>query len=180
MHDRRTGQPQCGSARLLRSIGVLSLVLACVLRARGASGQGLQLSPVDSHTPGTFQVTVSEGTLSLAATDASVVAIFQEIGRQANLTVENPPGLDKTITLTFERLPLEEGLKRITENIAIFYAKDSQEQAPRIVRVVLHSVGSPGMPNVATDRTRQPATPRGAAPPEPFKFEFDPSQYEKK
>jgi hypothetical protein len=126
-------------------------------------------------TRGTFQVTVSEGHLSLEAFEAQFVHIFEEIGQQAKVTIDSNIGPEETITIQLKRVPLEDGLLRLAKNVMVVYAEDPERNL-RISRVVVLSEGREGAPResqASSRRTSEKAAPR----PEPFKFEFDPGKF---
>lgn len=130
---------------------------------------------------GTFRVKVAEGHLSVEAKQAPLVKIFEEIGKQAGIVVESSIAPEETITINFDRLPLEEAIKKLTKNVSLFYAQDSKDKAPRIARVVVlgeekaRSLSRAPAPTQTTSKAAEPA-PK----PEPFKFEFDPAKFAEK
>ena len=62
---------------------MLSLLLGVAL------GQSTKRSLAAGQAPGTFEVKVSQSYLSLEATEAPLVQIFQEIGKQAKITFDS-------------------------------------------------------------------------------------------
>ena len=66
-----------------RTIFILqSLFLLSVLMGGVALAQSTKRSLPAGQAPGTFELKVSQGYLSLEATEAPLVQIFQEIGKQ--------------------------------------------------------------------------------------------------
>ena len=128
---------------------------------------------------GTFQVEVNEGNLSLDAKQAPLMQIFQEIGKQAKITVDSNVGPEEKITIHLDRMPLEEGIKQLAKNVTVFYTENPKDKSRRISRVVVLSEGKDGAP-VQTKAPTQPVKVDKPAPqPEPFKFEFDPGKVSK-
>jgi len=142
-----------------------------------------------SKTPqSAFQVKVSNGTLSLDANDAPLAKVSEEIGKQAGITVEGNIGPAETVTMRFEKVPLEEGIKRLSNNVTIVYGEKPNDTGHRITKIVVLSEDKrkgtrSENTNVPTEKPTQKAAVQKASkssaptqPPEPFKFEFDPTK----
>ena len=142
-----------------------------------------------SNSSGTFRVKVSEGSLYLEATEAPLVQIFQEIGKQANITIDSNIGPEEKVTIRFERGPLEDGIRQLAKNVSVFYTENPKDKTRRISRVVVVSEGKESVP-VQSKTSPQPenvkepapqtATKKPAPQPERFKFEFDPGKFDGK
>ena len=135
-----------------------------------------------SKTPqSVFQVKVSNGTLSLDAQEAPLGKVFEEIGKQAGIMVEGNLGLAETVTMRFDKVPLEEGIKRLSNNVTIVYGEKPNDTGHRITKIVVLSedkrkvTRSQDAKVVKSSKAAEPE-PR----PEPFKFEFDPTRSMKK
>ena len=148
-------------------------LLGCLILIQSASAQSVPSLSQTPLAPGTFQATVTEGTLSLTANDASVAAIFREIGRQTEIDMAIAIGGSETLTTQFARVPLAEALPRLWKNVAIVTAQGSQVPSHRIAKVYVF----------ATGQSRSPLAETGRTPPtqasEPFRFTFDPSKHMK-
>jgi len=132
-----------------------------------------------TQSSGTFQVKVSQGDLSLEATQAPLVQIFQKIGKQAKITFDSNIGPEEKVTIHLDRVPLEEGIKRLAKNVTVFYTENAKDKSRRISRVVVLSERKEGAP-VQFKASTQPVKVNKPAPqPEPFKFEFDPGKFAK-
>ncbi len=133
-----------------------------------------------SKTPqSVFQVKVSNGNLSLEAKDAPLAKVFEEIGKQAGITVEGNIGPAETVTMRFEKVPLEEGIKRLSNNVTILYGAKPNEKGHRITKIVVLSEDKV----TRTDGAKAEKPSKGIEldpRPEPFKFEFDPTKAMKK
>ena len=68
--------------------------------------------------------------------------IFQEIGKQAKITFDSNIGPEEKITIHLDRVPLEEGIKRLAKNVTVFYTENPKDKSRRISRVVVLSEGS--------------------------------------
>ena len=128
-----------------------------------------------TQSSGTFQVKVSQGDLSLEATQAPLVQIFQEIGKQAKITFDSNIGPEEKVTIHLDRVPLEEGIKRLAKNVTVFYTENAKDKSRRISRVVVLSEGKESAPR----QIKAPLEPAKINKPEPFKFEFDPGKFAK-
>jgi len=88
---------------------------------------------------GTFQVKVTKDYLSLDANEAPLAKVFEEIGEEAGLMVEGNLGPAETVTMRFEKVPLEEGIKRLSNNVTIVYGEKPNEKGHRITKIVVLS-----------------------------------------
>jgi hypothetical protein len=124
-----------------------------------------------------FQVKVNEGYLSVNAYHAPLVKIFDEIGKQAGIAVDGSIAPEETITIQFERVVLEEGLKRLAKNISIVYTQSPKDKTPRIVKIVVLPEKRKAPPPARVEApTKSSKTGEPSPRPEPFKFEFDPTK----
>ena len=165
---------------------VITLLFVGMLEVAQIAAQA-EKSQRDSS--GTFQVKVSLGYLSLEATEAPLVQIFQEIGKQANITVDSNIAPEEKVTIRLERVPLEDGIRQLAKNVSVFYMENPKDKTRRISRIVVVSEGKESVP-VQTKTSPQPekvkepapqaATKKPAPQPEPFKFEFDPGKFDGK
>ena len=129
-----------------------------------------------NQAPGTFQVKVSQGNLSLEANNAPLLQIFQEIGKQAKITFDSNIGPEEKVTTHLDRVPLEEGIKRLATHATIFYTENPKDKSRRVTRVVVLSEEKESAA-VQAKASKQPEKLNKVAPqPEPFKFEFDPGK----
>jgi hypothetical protein len=150
----------------------------------GISPAAEQSKKTETRPTGMFQVNVSDGYLSLNADDAPLAQIFREIARQARITIDSNIGPEEKITTRLERVPLEDGIKRLAKNVSVFYAQDEKTNTRRIARVVVLSDAK--APTGQTKASPQPEKVNEPAPkpakvdrprqPEPFKFQFDPTK----
>jgi hypothetical protein len=160
-----------GTIFTLHRFFLLSLLMGGV-----ALAQSEKRSLPAGQTRGAFELKVSKENLSLDANQAPLVQIFQEIGKQAKITVDSNIGPEEKITIHLDRLPLEEGIKRLAKNVTVFYTENPKDKSRRISRVVVLSEGKEGAPR-QTKASSEPVKP--APQPEPFKFEFDPGKVAK-
>ena len=170
--------------RIMKPLGnfMASVFLACLV----ATGHAAEQSGTAKSRPlGTFQVQVSKDNLSLDANQAPLVAIFQEIGKQAKITFDSNIGPEEKITIHLDRVPLEDGIRQLAKNATVFYAENPKDKTRRITRVVVLAEGSgvsgqakeSSQPEKVKEPTPQATTIKKPVPQtEPFKFEFDPTK----
>lgn len=163
------------------------VVLSSVSIFVGATlAQSAQTTLAPDPISGTFQVQISQGYLSLEATEAPLGKIFQEIGKQAKISFDTNLAPEEKVTIRLERVPLEDGIRQLAKNVSVFYTENPKDRTRRISRVVVVSEGKESVP-VQTKTSPQPekvkepapkaATKKPAPQPEPFKFEFDPAKF---
>jgi hypothetical protein len=165
----------------------LSLLVALLLLVFSAvEAQKVGIAKTQS---GKFQVRFSAGFLFLEANEAPLVQILEEIGKQARITIESNIGSEEKITIRLDRVPIEDGIRQLANNVSFFYAENPTDKTRRIERVVVLSTGS-GVSGQAkassqAEKRNQPApqqaeVSRPPPQPEPFKFEFDTEKFAEK
>ena len=147
----------------MSGIRVIGVLLGCLMTAEIAVAQSVR-STSEAQEVGAFRLRVTEGYVSLEAQEASVAKVFEEIGRQMGIEVDIHLGSEEKITIQLDRVPVEEALKRLAENVAIFYTKGPKEPTSRISKVGVYSRG-------------QGAAKKEPGGSEPFKFIFDPAKF---
>jgi type II secretory pathway component GspD/PulD (secretin) len=150
----------------------VAFVLTVLLVAVIVAAQAAEKTAASKTPQSLFQVKVSNGSLSLEARDAPLAKVFEEIGKQAGITVESNFDPAERVSMRFEKVPLEEGIKRLSNNVTIHYDKGH-----RITKIVVLAEDKRQITRSQDAKTAQPSKPRG---PEPFKFEFDPAKAIKK
>ena len=95
-----------------------------------------QSKKIETRPTGTFQVNVSGGYLSLVAERAPLAQIFEEIGKQARITIETNIGPEEKITKHLDRVPFEDGIRQLAKNVSVFYVQHAKTNARHIARVV--------------------------------------------
>jgi hypothetical protein len=148
-----------------------SVSVVFVITLAQAAQQPTMKNPVES-----FQVKFNEGYLSVNAYYAPLVKIFDEIRKQTGIAVDGSIGPEERITIQFERVDLEEGLKRLAKNISIVYTQTPKDKTPRIVKIVILPEKQKPPPARVEAPTKSSKTGEPSPQPEPFKFEFDPTK----
>jgi hypothetical protein len=158
---------------------LLAIFFGCLVRSEFLFAQSEKSSSKISQS-GTFRVKVADGHLSVEAKQAPLVKVFEEIGKQAKLVVDGSIAPEETITINFDRVPLEEGIRKLAKNVSLFYAQDSKDKTPRVTRVVVLGGEKTRSSGRAPAPTQTSKAPEPAPKPEPFKFEFDPTKFAEK
>src|SRR3990170_7932414 len=78
--------------------------------------------------PGDFQVKFSKGKLSVHANEAPIAKVFEEVGKQAAITVDSGISPEEKITIKFDIVPLEDAIKQLAKNVSFAYAQDSNKK----------------------------------------------------
>jgi hypothetical protein len=121
--------------RFSKSIFAVVLFFWWVLLVQSAE----QPKKIEPPPRGVFQVNVSDGYLSLVADQAPLTQVFEEIGKQARITIQTNIGPEEKITKHLDHVPLEDGIRQLGKNVSVFYAQDANTKARHIVRVVVLS-----------------------------------------
>lgn len=172
------------------SVAVLLLVavtIPCTVGATEAGTPAFKRSKVQQN----FALTVTDGLLSLKARDASLRAIVKEIGARLNIEVVARVPEEETVTKEFSNLPLEEALKRLSTDYV--YLRDAQREEGAITKLFILPKGEPGEPMQSAGQATEPvakeplvhaerkakyrSADKDEQRPQPFQFEFDPSQF---
>jgi hypothetical protein len=156
---------------MIRKTFTVSLLVALLFVDSAVGGQKIEIAKMQS---GKFQLRVSDSFFFLEANEAPLAEIFREIAKQAKIVFDTTVGPEEAMTISLDRVPLEEGIKQLAKNVSIFYAEDPHNKTHRIARVVVLSDGKEG----AFGRAQASSKPAklNEPPPEPFKFEFDPGK----
>jgi type II secretory pathway component GspD/PulD (secretin) len=177
-----------------RFLNIALLLLPLLLASVTFGGEPAERPKGKTAAKPNFVLTVKDNLISLKAKDVSLKEVLEEIGRRMNIEVLALLSEQEKITLDFEKLPLEEAIERLIRNYPHLIV--SQEGDRRITRIVaLQKSGDPVPSNpVVKDteakkqetpiklesRMREQAVRKESPPPEPFRFQFDPSQYGQK
>ena len=176
-----------------KCVGFLCLLLVSIfVNPNSFSAQNQSQERVKRN----FVLTIQDNLLSLKATDALLIEVLEEVGRRMKIEMVAAVPEKEKITAEFNQLPLEEAIKRLTPNYS--HAMISEPGGKKISKIiVLQKGGEPARPVPAAKapEIKRPETVARPAPsvkqeivkekapvePQPsFKFEFDPSQFEKR
>ena len=124
------------------SLGIFSLFLPSISFSQNDSS---------SRTQEVIQVKVENGLLSVELENAKLQRVLQEVGRQANLHIEGLEIAGGEITQKFENVPLEEGLKKISQNLIMILTKSGEKgETLQVKKVII--VAQNNLPEIAQDQ----------------------------
>jgi hypothetical protein len=182
--------------KISKFLGFIAILLIIPLATHG---EETEKTPVNSN----YTLTINDNLISLDAQGASVKEVVEEIGRRMDITVisEIPDG--RRVTVKFEGLTLEAAIERLRDYADIAYIKESEDKDAKVTKILVFEKGKgtqqSKLVNVeergeemeetgigfeeVVGEPDQAGNSEGTAEgeseePEPFKFEFDPSQYE--
>ena len=123
-----------------------------------------------------FELTVKNDLISLNANDASLKEILEEIGQRMKVEmVANIPEEVRT-SANFHSLSLVEALKKLSSNYG--YIMNTEKDKKKIARVfVLPKGDETGKEKPLREEVKDAVNKEKKLQPEPFKFEFDPSDF---
>lgn len=139
-----------GSETLMRTRSLLFLAFACLILSPPFQ---IQTFAGAAASPTAFVLTIQDDLISLTAKDASLKAIFEEIGRRLSIRVTVEIPASAKVTLAFERLALPEVLKRLGRYVNYSYIESREKGLGRISAITVHSLkvaSSPSKPGVET------------------------------
>jgi type II secretory pathway component GspD/PulD (secretin) len=161
-------------------VRIVGFILGGILLTGLAAGQPLPPQAASPLAPGTFRLRVTGHEVSIEAQEASVAAIFADIGQRTGIPVVIHPGVDERITIHFTRVALAEALKQLTPNVALVTAQGPDAPPHRIAKVYVFAQGQARPSQLEGAPASQAETANDAAArPAPFQFTFDPSQHMK-
>jgi hypothetical protein len=185
----------CNTKRGMKRLLTIALLLLPLLPTSITFGGEAERTPKGKPAAkADFVLTVKGNLISLEAKNASLKEILEEIGRKMNIEVLALLSEQEKITTEFETLPLEEAIERLIRNYPHLVV--SKEGDRRITRIVaLQKSGDPVQSQPAVkgpesnrpeksikleSQMREEAVKKESPQPEPFRFQFDPSQYGQK
>ena len=170
------------------SIFLLPLLIIPVTLFGGESAKKFE---VETGSKTDFVLTIKNSLISLTAKDASLKEITEEIGRRMKIEVVADISEEEKITTKFDKLSLEDAIKRLRTSYA--YVWNSEKEEGKITKIVLLPEGKgtvlsrPTAKESEVKGKRQLVKSESSAGkkiaseksprPEPFKFEFDPSEF---
>jgi hypothetical protein len=122
-----------------------------------------------------FTLGIQDELISLRAEDASLKAVFEEIGQRMNIQVKAEIPETATASFVFERLPLHEVLKRLGRYVNYGYVERWEQGELRISTITVHSLKAtplPAGPAAETSQALGGKRPRGR-----LEMNIDPAKY---
>lgn len=165
------------SKRKLEKLLAVTVFLLCLLMISNAlyGSEAHKKIKEKSQTKANFILTTKDNLLSLRARDASLKEILEAIGRRMKIEMVGNIPEEERVTIRFDKLSLEDAIKSLSKNYVV--VKESGKEKGKITKITILTEG----------KTREVAVREGSTPPEheerptrpePFKFEFDPSEFE--
>ncbi len=88
-----------------------------------------------------------EGHLSVAVENAELKEVLTAVGEKTGISIRSPENLKRSITVQFDRVPLEEGLHRIlrdVNHVLIFSQSDEKNEPETVTGVFIPSEEAKG------------------------------------
>jgi len=139
---------------------------------------------VQSESKSDFVLTIKDSLISLTAKDASLKEIVEDMGRRMKIEVVADISEEEKITIRFDKLSLEDAIKKLRTSYA--YVWNSEKEEGKITKIVLLPDGKGTAVSTIKEekklvksetRAKKEAAREKSPRPEPFKFEFDPSEF---
>ncbi len=129
-----------------------------------------------------FVLGVSEGLISLVAHDAVLREVVEEMGRQLGIEVAAQISREERITVEFTQLSIEEAINKLVEFTSLAYRTESMGEKQKITKLILVSASEEPLSSASRESGVESTQGESeqAERPEPFKFQFDPSQMKEK
>lgn len=109
----------------LWKIVCLSAVILLTFSLTSVHGQDERLSVIYD----------AEGHLSVAAENADFQEVLTAVAEKTGISIKSPENLKRSITVQFDRVPLEEGLHRILRDVnhVLIFSQSDEKDEPEIV-----------------------------------------------
>jgi type II secretory pathway component GspD/PulD (secretin) len=176
----------CNGKRGIEELFLVSILLISLLITPNSlfGGEADKKYEAQAKSRADFVLTIKDSLISLTAKDASLKEITEEIGRRMKIEVVAAISEEEKITIRFDKLSLEDAVKKLRTSYA--YVWNSEKEEGKITKIVLLPEGKGiVLSRPATNESEvkgekrlvKPERREGSPRPEPFKFEFDPSEF---
>ena len=155
----------------------LVALFLCVFSHSLIGGEVVNQVPTDSMVNSSYVLNIRHERISLEATEASVKAIVEQIGRELEFQVDAYVTEDENVTTHFDSLDIEQAIKKLSDNYALFH----EEGSGKITRIAIYPIGEDPSKflskHITPDVNSGKEASESSQPtqPGPFKFEFDPN-----
>jgi subtilisin family serine protease len=119
---------------LVLLVGIPAILLPALFQARATE---TSTDPIDRSSRPSFQLTVSGGLVSLEAKEAGLSGILEELSRKTGVEIVMGAPVDTAVTVSFQGMPLDEALAKLTRNRGIVFSRDKEGGTCRISKVVV-------------------------------------------
>jgi type II secretory pathway component GspD/PulD (secretin) len=170
----------------IEELFVVSILLISLLITPNSlfGGEADKKYEVKAESTADFVLTIKDSLISLTAKDASLKEITEEIGSRMKIKVVADISEEEKITIRFDKLSLEDAIKRLRTSYA--YVWNSEKEEGKITKIVLLPEGKGTAVSTIKEekklvksesREKKEAAKEKLPRTEPFKFEFDPSEF---
>lgn len=165
---------------------ILLLLPLLVIPATVFAGESDKKIEGEAKGKAEFVLTIKDGLISLNAKDASLKKIIDEIGSSMKIDVIGNIPEEEKISVGFDKLSLKEALEKLSSNYGYLMdsergEKEDHSNKLQITKIIILPKGeeteTPKF--TAKESTIQDSEDKETKRPEPFKFEFDPSEFMK-
>ena len=183
----------CNGKRGIEEFFLVSILLISLLITPNSlfGGEADKKYEVQAKSRTDFVLTIKDSLISLTAKDASLKEITEEIGRRMKIEVVADISEEEKITTKFNKLSLEDAIKKLRTSYA--YVWNSEKEEGKITKIVLLPEGKgivlsrPATKESEVKEEKKLVKSESRAGKkiaseksprlEPFKFEFDPSEF---
>lgn len=168
----------------IKLLGVSILLLLLLIIPASLFGvESDEKSEAKSKSKADFVLMIKEDLISLNANDASLKEIVEEIGRRMKIEVVADISEDEKITIHFVKLSIEDAIKKLSTNY--IYVADLEKTKGKITKMIVLLKGKGTAVSMVEEEkglvkskssVGKEAEGEKSPRPEPFKFEFDPSE----
>ena len=154
------------------------LLISLLITPNSLFGEEADKKPeVESKSKADFVLTIKEDLISLSAKDASLKDIVEEMGRRMKIEVVARIPKEEKITIEFDKLSIENAIKKFSTSYA--YVWNSEKEGGKLTKIVLLPEGKGTAVSTIKGKKRlvKSESKEESPRPEPFKFEFDPSEF---
>ncbi len=171
MHNRKTGIGKHHSVIILLLMSLLLIPIFLFGEKAEGNNEGKFEDKVG------FELTLKDDLVSLSAKDASLREIMEEIGNSMKIDVIGNIPEEEKISVEFDRLSLKDALEKLSARYG--YVMDTEKGEKKITKIIILPKGKETSPLRFTARYSdiQDEVGKESKRPEPFKFEFDPSEF---
>lgn len=148
---------------------ILSLITLLVISTPLFGEKAEGKIEVKSEDKAGFELTVKDDLISLNAKDVSLMEIMEEIGNRMKIDLVGNIPEEERISVEFDKLSLKDALEKLSLNYGFLMDTEKEEKTnyddpSRIAKIIVVPKEKETMVKKSSKR-------------EPFKFEFDPSEF---
>lgn len=116
-------------------------------------------SPASRENNGLIKIKAENGLLSVKLENAQLTLVLQEIARQTGVQFVGWENAKGTVTQQFDNVPLDEGLKKISQSFIMVLKKTGEEGKPlRVEKVIIIAQKNPSSTSSSESTPSEPMT----------------------